>query len=344
MMKIIHILPELEEGGVERHVLMLSGQQRREGHVVYVASAGGKLVSQLDKGVLHIRFPVHSKNPLVAVYCAVRLASFIRKNAIDIIHAHSRVPAWIAMFATEFSGKPFIVTAHAYFSTQTKWLYTPYRRAKKVICVSRSVQSGMENCFAENTVVIRNGMPPANISWKNPGGSIVNFLFIGRLTQLKGLQDILKILPDVTGDWRLDVVGDGPFRGELEKIVTSLSLKEKVIFRGFRDDPDTWMAKSDCLLFPSYIEGMPLTLARAIQIGMPVIASDIEPVREMSSGRNGLVKPGDLVSWKRALETFLDIKVSPADFDRNMIPSVLEMTRKVQSVYQSATSPEDRLH
>jgi len=252
-MKILHILPELEEGGVERHVLMLSAQQREEGHEVYVASAGGKLVSQLVTGVLHIRFPVHSKNPFVGIYCAVRLASLITKNKIDVIHAHSRVPAWIAMFSSKFSGKPYIVTAHAYFSTQAKLIYIPYRQANTVICVSKSVQNGMKNCFAENTVVIRNGMPAVKNTWRGSGGPRVNFLFVGRLTRLKGLQDILKILPSVPSTCKLDVLGDGPLRGELENMVESLNLKEKVTFHGFRDDPDAWMERSDCLLFPSYI-------------------------------------------------------------------------------------------
>ena len=187
-------------------------------------------------------------------------------------------------------------------------------------------------------------MPPANTTWKKSGGQMVHFLFIGRLTKLKGLQDVLKILPDVAGNWRLDVVGDGPFRGKLEEMVKSLGLIEKVKFHGFRNDPDTWMERGDCLLFPSHIEGMPLTLARAIQIGIPVIASDIEPVREMSPGRNGLVKPGDLVSWKNALVTFLATKISPSVFDKKMIPSVHEMTQEVQSVYQSAISGEDKAH
>ncbi len=341
MMRIMHILPELEEGGVERHVLMLSGQQKEDGHEVNVVSAGGKLVSQLAQGILHILFPVHSKNPLVGIYCAVRLASLVRKNKIDIIHAHSRVPAWIAMFTSKFSGKPYIVTAHAYFSTQAKWIYIPYRQANTVICVSKSVQSGMKNCFAENTVVIRNGLPAVKTTWKGSGGLRVNFLFVGRLTQLKGLQDILKSAPSIQGSWKIDVLGDGPLRGELEEMVKSLRLEEKVIFHGFQDDPDSWMETSDCLLFPSYIEGMPLTLARAIQIGIPVIASDIEPIREMALGKNGLVKPGDLASWKNAIERFFVTKQSPAEFDKNAIPTILQMTQEVQSVYESAISPED---
>jgi len=341
MMRIMHILPELEEGGVERHVLMLSGQQKNEGHEVYVISAGGKLVAQLADGVTHIRFPVHSKNPLIGIYCAFRLAPLVR-SGMDIIHAHSRVPAWVAMLVSKLSGKPYIVTAHAFFSTQARWIYIPYRRAGAVICVSKSVQSGMENCFADNTVVIRNGMPPVNNVWKGSDGSSLKFLFVGRLTRLKGVQDILAVLSSVAGNWKFAVLGDGPLRQELEEMVKSYGLGKKVVFHGFRDDPDLWMEKSDCLLFPSWIEGMPLTLARAIQIGIPVIASDIEPVREMAAGRGGLIKPGDLAAWKHAIENFMATKQSPAAFDKKFIPTIGQMTHEVQSVYQSVIPTEVR--
>jgi glycosyltransferase involved in cell wall biosynthesis len=344
MMRIMHILPELEEGGVERHVLMLSAQQIDEGNEVYVVSAGGKLVAQLSSGIVHLFLPVHRKNPITGIYCAVRLSLMVKENKIDVIHAHSRVPAWVAMFTSKFSGKPYVVTAHAYFSTQSKWIYVPYRKANTVICVSNSVQSSMKNCFAENTVVIRNGMPAIKNKWKGSEGSSVRFLFIGRLTKLKGLQDIIKILPAVQGNLKLDILGDGPLRQELEEMIKMLSLEEKVTFHGFRDDPDTWMERSDCLLFPPYIEGMPLTLARAIQIGIPVIASDIEPVSEMALENKGLIKPGDLESWKNTMERFLVTRQSPAAFDKNAIPSILQMTQKVLAVYQSAILPQEMSH
>ncbi|MBW2484911.1 MAG: glycosyltransferase family 4 protein, partial [Deltaproteobacteria bacterium] len=122
------------------------------------------------------------------------------------------------------------------------------------------------------------------------------------------------------------------------------NLQEKVFFHGFRDDPDVWMAKSDCLFFPSYNEGMPLTLARAIQIGIPVIASDIEPVSEMALGNNGLVKPGDLVAWKKAIETFLVTKQAPIAFDKGRIPTVAQMTQEVHSVYAAAISQKGESH
>lgn len=335
-MKIMHMLPELDEGGVERHVLMLAGQQKKEGHDVYVVSAGGKLVPDLADGIVHMGFPVHSKNPFVGIYCAFLLAPVVKKNNIDILHAHSRVPAWIAMLAGKFSGRPYIVTAHAVFSTRTRWIYTPYRRAKTVICVSESVQKGMQDRFAGNTLVILNGMPDVDKTWQGFGGDAVNFLFVGRLTQIKGLQDILSVLSSVDGNWKLDVLGDGPWREKLEFMTRSLKLDHRVIFHGFRGDPDHWMESSDCLLFPSYIEGMPLTLARAVQMGMPIIASDIEPVTEMALGKTGLLKPGDLTAWKSAIENFLQTKKPKAVFDKTRIPTVAQMADKVQAVYAAA--------
>ena len=340
-LSVIHLLPELEEGGVERHVLMLSGQQRRDGHEVHVVSAGGKLVSQLAEGIIHIRLPVHRKNPLTGIYCAARLAVLFRKDKPDILHAHSRVPAWIAMLTSKFCKRPYIVTAHAYFSTQARWIYLPYRKAMKVICVSKAVQDGMKKCFAGNTLVIRNGMLPVETTWRGSCGPKVKFLFVGRLTHLKGLQDILQVLATVPGNWQLDILGDGPLRKHLENTARSLKLAGKAIFHGFHDDPDDWMAQSDCLLFPSYVEGMPLTLARAIQIGLPIIASDIEPVREMSTQKDGLVKPGDLAAWKNALEAFLATKQPPTHFNRDAIPTIAQMAQEVQSVYESVNFPKD---
>jgi len=183
--------------------------------------------------------------------------------------------------------------------------------------------------------VIPNGLPPATTAWKGSGKTEMRLLFVGRLTRLKGLQDIIKVLPDVKGNWRLDILGDGPLRAELEEAVTSKGLKNQVTFHGFHNDPDTWMAKSDCLLFPSYIEGMPLTLARAIQIGLPVLATDIEPVCEMALKKEGLVPAGDLNGWKNAIQNFMTNQQSPAVFNKNVVTTIQQMSSEVLKIYKS---------
>src|SRR3989338_5940246 len=99
-MKIIQILPELKEGGVERGTLDLCLYLQSQGHHVIVISNGGPLVQKLlENKIHHLSWPVHKKNPLTIFRMSQKLRHLIRTEAIDIIHARSRVPAWITYLA-----------------------------------------------------------------------------------------------------------------------------------------------------------------------------------------------------------------------------------------------------
>ena len=332
-MKIIHILPELEEGGVERHVLWLTEELSSRGHEVAVMSSGGKMVSRLAPGVKHLALPVDVKNPLTAFFCARRIAYLAAREKVQLLHAHSRVPAWIARWAGGMAKIPYVVTAHVVFGNKTPWIYSPYRKAGKVICVSSAVEEGMTACFSGNTKVILNGMPETDFLWKGPADGITRFLFIGRLSPVKGIQDIVEILPLLQGGWTLDVVGDGPLFDTLSARIKELGLNERVFLHGFRDDTDRWLSECSCLLFPSYTEGMPLTLARAVQMGVPVLASSIPPVVEMAEAEEGLLPPGDKGLWRGALQSVLEGNIDYPRFSSEKIPTVKKMTDEVESVY-----------
>lgn len=90
-MKIVHILPELQIGGVERHVIDLSNELVKKGHEVMVISAGGQMERQLDPKVLVRHLPVHKKNPLTGLYSAVKVAQWVRQEHWQIMHAGVRV-------------------------------------------------------------------------------------------------------------------------------------------------------------------------------------------------------------------------------------------------------------
>ncbi|TDY65109.1 glycosyltransferase involved in cell wall biosynthesis [Aminivibrio pyruvatiphilus] len=332
-MKIIHILPELEEGGVERHVLWLTEELSFRGHDVTVISSGGKMVSRLASGVNHLALPVDVKNPLTAFFCARKIARLAARENVQLLHAHSRVPAWVAYWASRMAKIPFVVTAHGVFSNKTAWIYRPYRKAERVICVSSAVKRTMEPCFGNNTTVILNGMPEKDLSWKGSKDGMFRFLFIGRLSPVKGIQDIVEILPLLQGDWTLDVVGNGPLFSTLSAKIKELALNDRVFLHGFRDDTDRWLSECSCLLFPSYTEGMPLTLARAVQMGVPVLASSIPPVIEMAETEEGLLPPGEKDLWRRALQGVLEGNKSFPRFSSEKIPTIKKMTDEVEAVY-----------
>jgi glycosyltransferase involved in cell wall biosynthesis len=327
-MKILMILPEFEEGGVERHVLWLSTELSTLGNTVSIVTAGGRLEKKLPQEVRVVHLPVHRKNLFTAFFSAVRIAGIARREAFDLLHAHSRVPAWIAWWASRLSGKPWIVTAHDRYRKNAA--IGPFLKADGAICVSEAVRSHLEGLLPVNSVVIRNGIPDPSARWQRreePGP--FRFLFVGRLTRRKGLQVALSALSSVKASpWVLDILGDGPQRGELEAMTLALGLAERVHFHGFRDDVGTWMASSDCLLFPSFDEGMPLTLMQAIRVGIPVLASRIDPVIELVGKSEILLAPGDVDAWaKRLAEIILDGNPAPR-FDPAMVPTAGQMAQE----------------
>ncbi len=332
-MKILHILPELQLGGVERHVIDLANEQVKRNFRVLVVSAGGQMESQLVHEVLRRHLPVHLKNPVTALYCACQIARWVKKEGWQIIHAHSRVPAWIAEWAAYLAGVPYVVTAHVDFGTKTHWIYAPYRNADKVICVSRAVQDAMKNCFYDNTTVIVNGIKRPGEFWDSAALNENRLLFVGRLSSVKGLQDVLNVLP-VDGNWTLDVVGEGPQKEEWEKICLERGIAEKVFFRGYSDQVEHYMAHSSVLLFPSYTEGMPLTLAQAILTGIPVLASDIKPVIEMKGTSEGLIRCGSQNDWKKAIDIFLASHKVPGVFPKSSVPTLEHMVDQIADVYR----------
>lgn len=337
-MKILMILPEFEEGGVERHVLWLSTELSTLGHTVSIATAGGRLEEKIPPEVRVIHLPVHRKNPFTAFFSAVRIAWIARREAFDLLHAHSRVPAWIAWWASFFSGKPWIVTAHDRYRRNAA--IGPFLKADGAICVSEAVRSHLEGSLPVNTVVIRNGIPDTSARWqkrKEPGP--FRFLFVGRLTRRKGLHVALSALSSVKGNpWVLDILGDGPQREELEAMAMNLGLEEKVCFHGFRDDVESWLASSDCLLFPSFDEGMPLTLMQGIRTGVPVLASGIDPVLELVGEEAGLIPPGEARAWERALSEVASGECEAPVYNPELVPSSAEMAARVDGFLKAVVS------
>lgn len=93
-MRVVQLLPALNEGGVERGVMELNREYVARGVESVVISRGGKLVPEIERhGGRHITLDVASKNPLTVPLRALRLRRVLRKVQPSIVHARSRVPA-----------------------------------------------------------------------------------------------------------------------------------------------------------------------------------------------------------------------------------------------------------
>ena len=180
------------------------------------------------------------------------------------------------------------------------------KHAKGVICVSDAVRKHLAGYLPERTITLTNGIRKPSCFWEGKGfPGHTRFLFVGRLARPKGLDMALRALGQLKErQWTLDVIGDGPQREEWEALTAEMGLQDRVTFHGFRNDAEAWMARSACLLFTSYQEGMPLTVLEALSVGIPILASDIEQLRPLASGP--LVPPRDVEAWRRSIEKVLD--------------------------------------
>lgn len=303
-MRIIQILPELNIGGVERHVIDLSNELAKRGHDVMVISNGGQMQIQLSDKVLHRDLPVHKKNPITAWHCSKKISSWIRQEGWELVHAHSRVPAWISWCASSNTNIPWIYTAHACYSLNYGLI--PLKHARFVISVSETVQDHIKDFLPVNFTVISVALPEPTVRWDSTYRSKNRFIFVGRLTKIKGLDTVIEALGKLKNDnWTLDVLGDGPEKEELEKRSYVLGLSDKITFHGYSEEADSLMSRSSCLLFPSHCEGYGLVPARAAQIGLPVIASNIPTVLKMAGSNKCLVDPGDVQGWHSAIFDFM---------------------------------------
>ncbi|MGO4869193.1 MAG: glycosyltransferase family 4 protein [Roseiarcus sp.] len=123
---ILQIIPRLDAGGAERTTIDVAAALVQAGARALVASEGGRLASELQAvGGLLTPFPAATKNPLAMALNVPRLARLIVEEGVDLVHARSRAPAWVALGACRRAGRPFVTTYHGAYSGRSglKLLY-----------------------------------------------------------------------------------------------------------------------------------------------------------------------------------------------------------------------------
>ncbi|MEM8935146.1 MAG: glycosyltransferase family 4 protein [Pseudomonadota bacterium] len=210
---ILQIIPRLDGGGAERMVVEISGAIVRAGGRALVASAGGRLAQDVERvGGAFLKAPVQSKNPATLVANISLLKRLIAAHNVDIVHVHSRAPAWSALFAARGAGVPLVTSYHGAYRARgplKRWYNSSMARGDCVIANSRFIADIVraEHGVGEDRIrVIPPGadlsvfdpkkVSPARVaklvgSWRLPddGSSAprdFRILFPGRPTRLKG--------------------------------------------------------------------------------------------------------------------------------------------------------------
>ena len=200
-----------------------------------------------------------------------------------------------------------------------------------LIAISRYVRDQMvlSGFDASPIHVLRNPAPTPRPCVPPTRGGVPRFLFLGRLSVHKGLQWLLRCLPEVAVPIALDIGGDGPQRAEMEALVARAGLGEKVTFHGWIDEPriDELAAAARSIVFPAvWHEPAGLVTLDASARGRAVIASRTGGIPEFAiEGRNAiLVEP----NHDRALVEALTRLATDWDLARQLGQGGLELASK----------------
>lgn len=305
-MRILQILPELNVGGVETGTVDLSKHLLRLGHHSVVVSAGGSLVKDLQAhGAKHYTLNVNKKS-LIAMYKAIpQLVQIIKQEEIDIVHARSRVPAWIAYFACRRTKAVFVTTCHGYYK---KHLFSAVMGwGKRVIVLSNVIARHMIEDFAvphERIKLVPRSVDLERFKYLDPKAKRkedFNVAIIGRITPLKGHLHFIKAMAKISRQvprLKVWIVGDAPaskqsYKEELQILVRRLGLWHCTEFLGTQRDIPGILGHLDLVVLATTThEAFGRVVVEAQAAGVPVVATKVGGVIDIiEDGVNGLLVP-----------------------------------------------------
>lgn len=304
-MRIVQVIPELNEGGVERGVVELNREFVKKGIESFVISAGGKLENQINlDGGNHVKFDVCSKNIFTAFSRVNSLKKILKEINPDIIHVRSRVPAWLVYFANKSLKIKVVSTVHGFNSVG--FYSSIMQKSDAVICVSNSIKEYIQKHYqtSENKItVIPRGIDLELFNPKNIDETFIeNFKkefnledkfvvsSVGRITQLKDYETFIKAIslvkkeiPNIVGLIVGGVRSDKEdYLNSLKRLIKELNLEENIIFTGSQSKIEQIYALSDVVISSSKKpESFGRAVAEAICMNKPVIATNHGGVKDI---------------------------------------------------------------
>ncbi len=308
---VLQLLPSLESGGVERGTLEVANELVRRGHRSLVISSGGRMVEALERsGSTHITWDIGAKSPL-SLRFVPRLRRLLTEQSVDIVHARSRMPAWIAWLAwrgmSPATRPHFVTTVHGLYSVNR--YSAVMTRSERIIAVSNTARDYLLENYpqvdASRIVVIPRGVDPQEFpygyrpsaewlaEWYARYPQLKDKFVItlpGRLTRLKGHEDFITLMGKLKTNGLtvhgLIVGGEDPKRKAyaraLRDRVAAEGLQDTITFTGRRDDiRDVYAASNLVLSLSSKPESFGRTVLEPLRQGVPTIGYDHGGVGEI---------------------------------------------------------------
>jgi len=318
---ILWFIPSLEGGGAERVSIDLANAMYSRGLEISIVTAGraGLRAGETASGVRLVE--LGARGVATALPGLVRTLQSLRPWAIISVMDHANLVAWLATRLARSAART-VFTTHIEFSHAFEELSPParrvalalyasvYRRADVRIAVSTDVAERIAtrlNVARSSVAVIPNPvvprrictlatMEPADVAPPRP--EVARVLAIGRLALEKDFDTLIRAIAIATRQVPLELVilGEGPQRPNLQRLVRDLALDEQVRLPGFLPNPYRTLRDARVFVSSSRWEGFGVAIVEAMTLGIPVVATDCPsgPAEILAGGAYGrLVPVGD---------------------------------------------------
>lgn len=301
-MKILHVITSLNTGGAEKLMVDLLPRLRDLGNEVELLIFDGTRTSfynELEQNgikIHHLSIGGNVYNPINIF----KLTKYLKHY--DIIHTHNTACQYFAPLAKiiSFAKCKLVTTEHNtsnrrrkynLFRTIDRWMYHRY---KKVICISDQAEINLKQFIKtdnSNICAIYNGANIYRFENANPSNEIMSkfeglhtAIMVAGFRNQKDQPTLIKAYTHLPKDYHLILVGDGTRRTEFETLISELNLQDRVHLLGLRTDIPELLKAANVVVMSSHFEGLSLSNIEGMASGNPFVASDVDGLREITSG------------------------------------------------------------
>ena len=310
--RIVHVIHSSAFGGGPNMLAILCEQLRDQFEMEVISDGQGDVPARLEGiGVKFHTLALTSKWSFTARL--PRLAALIRSLSPDLVQLHGQFAGSLGQLSLQMAGRPrsiYTVQWPSYLDDAGPWSRLRNHVAERVSCgLSTAVVAVSENdrrtlverglCDAGRISVIHNSYQSASSNGGGGGStqgaetSVIGF--VGRLSDQKGVEYLIRAIPEVLSRHprtRFMIVGDGPERPQLERLVDELGVANAVEFAGYQPSPRQFIEAMDVVVIPSIYDPFPLVTLEVMEAGRAVVGSAVGGIPEaVEDGRTGLLVP-----------------------------------------------------
>lgn len=308
-MKILHVITTLFIGGAEKLLVDILPRLKKAGHEVDLLVFNGtytKFREELEEAEIMI-LDCGEETSVYNLKNLFKLRSII--GNYDIVHTHNTSPQFFAAIASIGKNTKLITTEHStnnrrrnwrVFALLDRWMYSKYNA---IICISEKTKKHLLHFIGtipSSIITINNGVDVTFFNNASPLTEITEEfkgkILIAQVAAFRFEKDqptTIKSLKYLPKQFHLLLIGDGPLRKECELISKNLGLENRVHFLRNRWDIHKILKTVDFVVMSSKWEGFGLSAVEGMAAGKPVLASDVDGLREVVKGAGILFKPSD---------------------------------------------------